>query len=585
MNRHLTENADPTAQAEWFLGVARSIAEGAFPELMREEADLLVRLANRAESFVMKRAGEGAVSEPLIESLAAVSILRSSGAIPGRKTSDFIIGQAVQNLRDRRTGSVVGESLKTGELAVKWVGENHVEFVQTESVVAIPHVPNTKLEGTEVLFDETSKAKLNGLVLTPRREGQKTLMSERYAKVCKSGDLYFAFIENGMYPITIPLNAAHSSAQKVIRETVAPTDNRREMLNGLNWLDNDRRIEETTQATTQATVQATAEVTGEVHASQQIFEAIMRCPGSPRDAMWMADYLSRHESLVEATEDALEASEEIVREIAIEALREAEAAFVREQGHMPGISRIMEQIATIGSPTTPKVIGIIGQNRAAMGNNVPTPQAPDVNGNRRFRMGGPNRVFVKRTSEIRQDAGHSKANAELVQQIGAMAQKAAVAASRGTNSPDAANANIQVAKNVLGIFQALFSSPGEPWNPIKLSNQRVQATQQGEQNESVFVVEETILTEQEDSLVAGKPIRLKAQRHTGVYGNMRKQDADPQAFSTLKDKLLKVRRSAQQLGGMLNNRQKQVNMAKALLDLMDFVVTNGDQPWGILDIQ
>jgi len=598
-HRHLTEQADPAARADWFLGIAKDLTEGVFPELQREDADLLGRLSSSAEKFAIKRAGEGADSG-ILESLAAVSILRSSGAIPGRTASNFTIGEAVRDLNDRRTGTVVGESSRTGELAVKWVGQSEVNYVRVESVIALPHVPNTKLNGTEVFFDETATARLNGLAFTPASQGRIPVLREKYGRIIESSGSYFVCLENSVYPITIALNASRANAPKIIRETVAPTDNRREMLKGLQWLEEDRRVEVTGKVTT--------EVTGEVmETSQIIFEAIMACPGSAKDATWMADYLSRHEGLVEATERALEAQEEVSRTAVLDSLSEAENAFVKTHKHMPSISRLVEQITMMSTPQAPnRLQGIaqIGSRRAALGNQVPD---PNVQGNRQFRMGMPNRVYVKRTSEITQGAGKSRANAGLVGQIEDFARKAQVAASRGKNNPKQASANRAIAQSMIDLFQILFTNEGEPWNPIRTSTTRVQPqqAQQPEQDNTqqaegvIYEVHQELLeeilqdnelmTESENdmksSLVAGRPIRIRAQRPSTVYAQMNKVEPDGTKLQTLQGLLTSVRRTARMVKSQPGSRQYHKRLAMAILALLDFATQNGDQPWGVLDVQ
>lgn len=599
-HRHLTEQADPSARAEWFLGIARDLTEGAFPELQREEADLLGKLSSCAETFAMKRIGEGA-DPGILESLAAVSILRSSGAIPGRTVSDFTIGEAVRDLNDRRTGTVVGESSRTGELAVKWVGQRDVDYVRVESVIALPHVPNTKLEGTEVFFDETATAKLNGLSFTPASMDRVPLVREQYGRIIESAGSYFVCLENDIYPITVALKASRANAPKMIRETVAPTNNRREMLEGLQWLNEDRRIEKTPEVTPEVT----QEVTEVPQATQIIFEAIMACPGSPRDAMWMADYLSRHESLVEATERALEAKEEVSRTAVLESLSEAENAFVKEHRHMPSVTRLIEQMTMMSTPQAPnRLAGVaqIGSRRAAIGSQIPE---PDVQGNRKFRMGMPNRVYVKRNSEIIQGAGKARANAGLVSQVEDLARKAQVAASRGKNNPKQASANRAIAQAMIDLFQILFTNEGEPWNPIRTSTQRVQpqdnqkdAKNNQQQEEAViYEVHQELLEEilQDDelmnendmktSLVAGRPIRIKAQRPSTVYSQMRETEPDGSKLQTLQGLLTSVRRAARMVKSQAGSRQYHKRLAMAILALLDFATQNGDQPWGVLDVQ
>ena len=472
-HRHLTEQADPAARAEWFLGIAKNLTEGVFPELQREEAALLDKLSSCAETFALKRAGEGADSG-VIESLAAVSILRSSGTIPGRTASDFTIGEAVRNLNDCRTGTVVGESSRTGELAVKWVGQSEVDYVRVENVIALPHITNTKLEGTEVFFDETATAKLNGMSLTPANKNRIPLVREQYGRIIESGGMYFVCLENDIYPITIALKSSRINAPKLIRETVAPSNNRKEMLQGLQWLEEDRRVEATKEVTKKTILEATSEVT---KASQIIFEAVMACPGNAKHAIWMADYLSRHEGLVKATESALEAQEEVSRKAILDSLSEAEISFVKQHRHMPSISHLVEQMAIMSTPRAPsRLSGIaqIGSHRSSLGSQIP---APNVEGNRQLRMGMPNRVYVKRTSEIMYGAGKSRANIGLVSQIEDLARKAQVAASRGKNNPNQASANRAIAQSMIDLFQILFTNEGEPWNPLRASTSRVQVTQ------------------------------------------------------------------------------------------------------------
>jgi len=607
-HRHLTKQADPSAQAEWFLGIAKDLREGVFPELQREEAALLSKLSSCAEMFAIKRAGEGDDSG-ILESLAAVSILRSSGAIPGRTASDFTIGEAVRDLKDRRTGTVVGESSKTGELAVKWVGQNDASYVRVESVISLPHIANTKLEGTEVFFDETATAKLNGMSLTPSNTNNFPIVRERYGRIIESHGAYFVCLENDIHPITIALKSSRADTPKLIRETVAPTNNRRDMLEGLQWLENDRRVEKTKETTKEAN-QEIAEVQ---QTSQIIFEAIMACPGNPRDAMWMADHLSRNDSLVEATERAVEAQEEVSRTVVIESLSEAENAFVRQHRHVPSITRVVEQMSMMSVPQAPnRLAGIaqIGSHRAALGPQVPV--QPNVEGNK-FRMGMPNRVYVKRTSEINQGAGKSRANAELISQVEDLARKAQVAASRGKNNPKQASANRAIAQTMIDLFQILFTNQGEPWNPLRTStsqvepkqqvdpkshpNQQVQANQQVESTiyeiyqeliEEILADEELMKESEDDmksTLVAGRPIRIRAERPSTVYGKIRETEPDGSKLQGLQGLLTSVRRAARMVMSQPGSRQYNKRLAMAILTLLDFATQNSDQPWGVLDVQ
>jgi hypothetical protein len=606
-HRHLTEQANPADRAEWFLGIAKGLTEGVFPELKREEAALLGKLSSCAETFAKKRASEGADSG-ILESLAAVSILRSSGAIPGRTASDFTIGEAVRDLKDRRTGTVVGESYRTGELAVKWVGQNEVDYVRVETVIALPHVPNTKLKGTEVFFDETATAKLNGMSMTPMNMDSVPLVRKQYGRIIESGGSHFVCLENSVYPITIPLRTFRDNAPKLIRETVAPTNNRREMLKGLQWLEEDRRVENIPQTTKEAI----QEVTEIQPTSQIIFEAVMTCPGSPKDIMWMADYLSRHEGLIEATERALEAEEEVSRAAVLESLSEAEDAFVKKHRHMPSVTRIIEQMSIMSVPQAPnRLNGIaqIGSHRAALGSLVP---APNIEGNRKFQMGMPNRVYVKRTSEIIQGAGKSRANTSLVGQIEDLARKAQVAASRGKNNPKQVSANRAIAQSMIDLFQILFTNEGEPWNPIRTSTSRVeppqqfdpQANQQNQLNQQqaegvtyeinqelikeILQDKELINESEEDmksSLVAGRPIRIRIQRPSTVYGKMREMEPDGIKLQELQGLLTSIRRAARMVKSQPGSRQYNKRLAMAILAVLDFATQNTDQPWGVLDVQ
>jgi hypothetical protein len=600
-HRNLTKQADPTARADWFLGIAKDLTEGIFPKLQKEEADLLHQLSSSAEKFAIKRANEGANSG-VIESLAAVSILRSSGVIPGRTTSDFTIGEAVRDLNDRRTGTVVSESSKTGELAVKWVGQSDVNYVRVENVISLPHIPNARKEGTEVFFDETATAKLNGLILTPLNHKHIPILREKYSKIIDSSGNYFVCLENSVYPITIALKASRSDAPKIIRETLAPTDNRREMLIGLQWFEEDRRVE-TTEVTTRVDVDR-EEIAEVVEASQIIFEAVMNCPGSPKDAMWMADYLSRHEDLVEATEHALETQEEVPRETVLQSIGEAESAFLKFHKHMPSVSRLIEQMTIMSVPKAPNILrGIaqIGSHRAALGNKVPETN----NHGSEFRMGMPNRVFVKRMSEITNGAGKSKANVGIVNQIENLARKAQVAAGSGKNNPKQASANRFIAQSMIDLFQVLFNNEGEPWNPLRTSTTTVKSQQNQQTDEvnskwveNIYEIHQELLEEilqdselmkendeMKTSLVAGRPIRIRAQRPNTVYAKIGNMQPDGTKLQDLQGLLTSVRRAANMVISQPGSRQYHKRLAMAILELLEFATRNGDQPWGVLDIQ
>ena len=106
--------------------------------------------------------------------------------------------------------------------------------------------------------------------------------------------------------------------------------------------------------------------------------------------------------------------------------------------------------------------------------------------------------------------------------------------------------------------------------------------------EEIMNDEDLIKESDEDmqsSMSVGRPIRIRVQRPTTIYAQMRETEPDPFKLQKLQGMLTSVRRAARMVIGQPGSRQYQKRLAMAILSLLDFSTKNGDQPWGVLDIQ
>lgn len=459
-------------------------------------------------------------------------VYRSFGIVQGRKASDFAVGNRVADVKNEaKQGTVLGTSVKANILEVRWDGpSNESAQVSAEHVVRFGKSDSL----TTGLIDVTTEGfvRHGDSSFTPADPIVAHAVAGSKAKVVGSG--------TGMAIVVETSDGILCTSSLMTFDEASCSNKKREMPS------KEHEVIEKAKPN---------EESDEEIASLKcvIKEAVLACEGDTSDIIKVSELIS--EQIVKTSADR-------------------------------DWDRIVEQtLISFASQTqrSPVIGAVLGAVKGAASNYMTAPQKMA-----KIPFNRPIHSQVKTLGDLQVERG-KKVDSSKVEEMLNRVQRAFMNA-RMVATTNTRSANLALARSFADMFRIAVSSPGEPWIPIKTSEDFTMKEAFGtidiEIKESFSDIDgDDLLIEQNKEFRLGQRAIFKLLNPMAIA--MDKPSTDKKAAEAQMDVVQKMlvtyRQALQRLLAQPTSTALARRASKLLLSLMAHMTMNDSQPWAVVN--